>query len=67
MALLCIFNELPASEGSNQPIVCFENDFNQCVRGTLLSSTDGEDPFEAFIGIPFAEPPIGDLRFAVII
>lgn len=23
------------------------------------------EPYEAFYGVPFAQPPIGDLRFAV--
>lgn len=32
------------------------------INGTLLKSRYGED-FHAFLRIPFAEPPIGDLRF----
>lgn len=32
--------------------------------GSTLKSRDGRD-FMAFQGIPYAEPPIGDLRFKV--
>lgn len=35
------------------------------VRGHILKSRDGRD-FYSFSGIPYAKPPIGDLRFKVI-
>lgn len=34
------------------------------LRGSTLKSRDGRD-FEAFQGIPYAEPPINELRFMV--
>lgn len=34
------------------------------LKGTLLKSRNGKN-YRAFYGIPFAKPPIGDLRFEV--
>lgn len=34
------------------------------VRGVQIPGTDGV-PYDAFYGIPFAQPPVGRLRFAV--
>lgn len=45
----------------HEPIVCIRNG---CVKGITLPSYQTES-FEAFLGIPYAEPPIGKLRFAV--
>ncbi|KAG4065486.1 hypothetical protein HA402_009047 [Bradysia odoriphaga] len=53
---------LRASVAEN-PIVCLNNDFT-CVEGTTVPATDADDSFEAFYGIPYAHPPIGNLRFA---
>lgn len=49
---------------SQNPIVCI-NDRNTCMEGTTIPATDTDDSFQAFYGIPFALPPIGNLRFAV--
>lgn len=43
------------------PIVCVNNG---CLKGTTLPSYK-TDSFEAFLGVPYAEPPIGKLRFSV--
>ena len=34
------------------------------VQGIISQSRDGRDFYE-WLGIPYAEPPVGDLRFAV--
>lgn len=35
------------------------------IRGQILKSRDGR-PYYSYTGIPYAKPPIGDLRFKVI-
>lgn len=44
------------------PIVCTNNG---CIQGTTIPATNVDNSFEAFYAIPYAEPPVGDLRFAV--
>uniref|UniRef100_A0A1B0DFL8 Carboxylic ester hydrolase n=1 Tax=Phlebotomus papatasi TaxID=29031 RepID=A0A1B0DFL8_PHLPP len=43
------------------PLVCLQD--NQCVSGVTMNATKTRK-FDAFFGIPFAKPPVGDLRFA---
>lgn len=38
---------------------------NGQVRGQLNATVDANTPYYAFRGIPYAQPPIGDLRFRV--
>lgn len=45
------------------PIVCTRNG---CIEGVAQPGYQINE-YEAFFGIPYAEPPIGDLRFAVSI
>lgn len=46
-----------------QPIVTIQEGQ---LQGTTGRNLDGED-FLQFFGIPYAEPPVGELRFQVII
>lgn len=36
------------------------------VKGRILKSRDGR-PYYSFTGIPYAKPPIGELRFEVFV
>lgn len=44
----------------DSPVVCFNDG---CVRGRTF--TGYKKPFEGFLGIPYAKPPIGELRLRV--
>lgn len=44
----------------DSPVVCYDDG---CVRGKII---DGQEKkFEGFLGIPYAKPPIGQLRLKV--
>lgn len=43
------------------PTVCINNG---CISGKLMAGYRKND-FHAFLGIPFAQPPVDDLRFRV--
>uniref|UniRef100_A0A182WL95 Carboxylesterase type B domain-containing protein n=1 Tax=Anopheles minimus TaxID=112268 RepID=A0A182WL95_9DIPT len=66
VVFLCVVSLaiLPSRAGNpyvqNVPRVCIEDG---CMRGSWMRSSHGER-YEAFIGVPFAKPPIGPLRFA---
>ena len=52
--LICSYNVHCVILETNQGIL----------KGETLSSRDGR-PYYAFYSIPYAEPPVGDLRFQV--
>lgn len=52
-----------SSVTQDHPVACINS--NACINGTTIPSTDLDDAFEAFFGIPYAQPPTGNLRFAV--
>ena len=68
-ALLTIFSVLESLESAFissgetkvEPRVCIENG---CIRGKKMKGYQTEN-FDAFFGIPYAEPPVGNLRFRV--
>lgn len=48
------------AEDESDPVVCLEN---FCIKG---KNFDGNlSPFEGFLGIPYAKPPVDDLRLRV--
>lgn len=48
------------AENIEDPVVCIESG---CVRGKSFKGNLKE--FEGFLGIPFAQPPVGELRLKV--
>ncbi|XP_055607197.1 juvenile hormone esterase-like [Uranotaenia lowii] len=52
-------NVRQALASSSKPLVCIQDG---CIRGTQRSGLDN-GPYEAFMGVPFAKPPLGPLRF----
>ncbi|XP_021945100.1 venom carboxylesterase-6 [Folsomia candida] len=52
-----LVNQLRPEDG---PIVEIENGF---IKGVIRYSDGGRRPYKAFYKIPYASPPIGDLRF----
>lgn len=66
VTLVINFNEILCKSVKDSvvdsPVVCFNDG---CVRGRTF---DGyRKPFEGFLGIPYAKPPVGDLRLRVSI
>lgn len=51
-------NCVPVSESGGDPTVCITDG---CIQGKVML----EEAYEAFLGIPFAEPPLQHLRFSV--
>lgn len=44
----------------DNPVICYDDG---CVRGKLFEGHDKK--FEGFLGIPYAKPPVGNLRLKV--
>ncbi|GAB0088428.1 Carboxylic ester hydrolase [Sergentomyia squamirostris] len=59
--LLLALPMMTIGQGQASPVVCLEKD--QCVTGTIMSGVSTKT-FDAFYGIPYAKPPIGNLRFS---
>lgn len=55
---ICALNQVCGDESN--PKVCFDKG---CVRGKVFKGNLKE--FEGFLGIPFAKPPVNELRLKV--
>lgn len=53
-------NPTAARSDEDHPVVCYGGN---CVRGKMMKGN--LKAFEGFYGIPFAKPPVGELRLKV--
>jgi Carboxylesterase family len=60
--LVSIFCHAVVSDLSNCALLC--KGCTKCVAPTKVKGKFGD--YEAFVGIPYAAPPVGKLRFKVI-
>lgn len=51
-------NCLSVTESGRSPTICISDG---CIQGKAML----DESYEAFLGIPFAEPPLDNLRFSV--
>lgn len=58
---ICCALSINAVLGEESPIVRIKNG---TLEGTFMTSRKGRE-FMAFMGIPYAQPPVGELRFEV--
>lgn len=66
LAITVCFHHIPVTDGKDDlagPLVVTIPDLGQ-VRGSFLTSVNGRRLL-AFRGIPYAKPPVGNLRFEV--
>lgn len=63
VVIVCGFMKPIAARTSDQLRITLEN--GSKLIGRTLRSHDGR-AIKAFMGIPYAKPPVGDLRFKVI-
>jgi hypothetical protein len=51
------------AQTSKKPVVRVQQGL---LRGKLLTSVRSKNKYVGFLGIPYAKPPVGDLRFKVM-
>lgn len=60
LVFLAVAVSVCAISADDEPVVCLEKG---CVRGKSFKGNLKE--FEGFLGIPYAKPPVGELRLKV--
>jgi hypothetical protein len=64
LVLVGIFSFLVSvTQSSLKPVVKVQQGF---LEGKLLTSARSKNRFTGFLGIPYAKPPVGDLKFKVM-
>ena len=53
-----------ARSGEPRPGLLVKTKTGGKIQGIISTSRDGRD-FDEWLGIPYAEPPVGDLRYSV--